>query len=137
MESSFSSIPAPGLNEGSAFSRLWRGFMTARVAIAVVLLLLLCSLFIFAPALNISRWLIGLSFTYLAATVAVRVFTRPLPPGKTFDPQWVSTIGIDLLAFSTLQFLQAAGMSYSELVSRLIELALERHAGRQGLKISR
>ncbi|NVZ19390.1 D-alanine--D-alanine ligase [Pseudomonas costantinii] len=32
---------------------------------------------------------------------------------------------------------QAAGMSYSELVSRLIELALERHAGRRGLKISR
>jgi D-alanine-D-alanine ligase len=32
---------------------------------------------------------------------------------------------------------QAAGMSYSELVSRLIELALERHAGRTGLKISR
>ncbi|MDL2188346.1 D-alanine--D-alanine ligase [Pseudomonas sp. ChxA] len=32
---------------------------------------------------------------------------------------------------------QAAGMSYSELVSRLIELALERHAGRKGLKISR
>ncbi|MGY2293356.1 D-alanine--D-alanine ligase [Pseudomonas sp. SDO528_S397] len=32
---------------------------------------------------------------------------------------------------------QAAGMSYSELVSRLIELAVERHAGRKGLKISR
>ena len=32
---------------------------------------------------------------------------------------------------------QAAGMSYSELVSRLIELALERHAGRKGLKINR
>ncbi|WP_438866351.1 D-alanine--D-alanine ligase [Pseudomonas sp. L1(2025)] len=32
---------------------------------------------------------------------------------------------------------QAAGVSYSELVSRLIELALERHAGRKGLKISR
>ncbi|OLF51951.1 D-alanine--D-alanine ligase [Pseudomonas chlororaphis] len=32
---------------------------------------------------------------------------------------------------------QAAGMTYSELVSRLIELALERHAARQGLKISR
>jgi two-component system, NtrC family, sensor histidine kinase PilS len=115
LESSFSVIPAPGLNEGSAFSRLWRGFMTARVAIAVVLLLLLCALFMFAPALNISRWLIGLSFTYLAATVAVRVFTRPLPPGKTFDPQWVSTIGIDLLAFSTLQFLQAGGINYSPL----------------------
>jgi D-alanine-D-alanine ligase len=32
---------------------------------------------------------------------------------------------------------QAAGMSYSELVSRLIELALERHGLRKGLKISR
>ncbi|WP_233259297.1 PAS domain-containing sensor histidine kinase [Ramlibacter sp. WS9] len=115
LESSFSAIPAPGLNEGSAFSRLWRGFMTARVAIAVLLLVLLCTLFIFAPALNISRWLIGLCVTYLAATGAVRVFTRPLPPGKTFDPQWVSTIGIDLLAFSTLQFLQAGGINYSPL----------------------
>jgi len=32
---------------------------------------------------------------------------------------------------------QAAGMSYSELVSRLIELALERHGARKELKISR
>ncbi|EJK99720.1 D-alanine--D-alanine ligase [Pseudomonas chlororaphis] len=32
---------------------------------------------------------------------------------------------------------QAVGMTYSELVSRLIELALERHAARQALKISR
>ncbi|QVN02387.1 D-alanine--D-alanine ligase [Pseudomonas rhodesiae] len=32
---------------------------------------------------------------------------------------------------------QAAGMSYSELITRLIELAMERHAARKGLKISR
>jgi len=32
---------------------------------------------------------------------------------------------------------QAAGMSYGELVSRLIELALERHATRKSLKNSR
>lgn len=32
---------------------------------------------------------------------------------------------------------QAAGMTYSELVSRLIELALERHGERQALKITR
>jgi len=32
---------------------------------------------------------------------------------------------------------QATGMTYSELVSRLIELALERHKARQALKISR
>ena len=32
---------------------------------------------------------------------------------------------------------QAAGMSYSELITRLIELAMERYAARKGLKISR
>jgi len=32
---------------------------------------------------------------------------------------------------------QATGMTYSELVTRLIELALEKHHVRQGLKISR
>ena len=45
----------------------------------------------------------------------VRLFARPSPPGKTFDPQWVSTIGVDLLAFSTLQFLQAGGINYPPL----------------------
>jgi two-component system sensor histidine kinase PilS (NtrC family) len=45
----------------------------------------------------------------------VRVFIKPLPPGQAFDPQWVSTIGVDLVAFSTLQFLQAGGINYSPL----------------------
>jgi len=103
------------LTADSPFARLWRGFMSARVAIALVLLALLSALFVLVPTLNISRWLLGLCFTYLAATLAVRVFTRPLPLGHAFDPQWVSTIGVDLLAFSTLQFLQAGGINYSPL----------------------
>ena len=106
---------APTLTSDSPFARLWRGFMTARVAIALVLLVLLSVLFVLVPTLNISRWLLGLCLTYLAATLAVRVLTRPLPPGHTFDPQWVSTIGVDLLAFSALQFLQAGGINYSPL----------------------
>jgi two-component system, NtrC family, sensor histidine kinase PilS len=96
----------------SAFARLWRGFMSARVAIAVVLLVLQGAMVTLGPANNLGPWLIVLCATYLAATVAVRAFTRPLPPGRPFDPQWVSTIGVDLLAFSTLQFLQAGGISY-------------------------
>ena len=101
-----------GLVADSAFSRLWRGFMSARVAIALVLLVLVGAMVTIGPANNLSPWLIVLCVTYLAATVAVRAFTRPLPPGRPFDPQWVSTIGVDLLAFSTLQFLQAGGISY-------------------------
>ena len=111
------------LTPDSAFARLWRGFMTARVAIALVLLAVLGTLFTLAPALNVGRWLVGLCAAYLAASLAVRVFTRPLPPGRTFDPQWVSTIGIDLVAFSTLQFLQAGGINFSPLFALPVLMA--------------
>ncbi len=117
------SLPPAGLNANVAFARLWRGFMTARVAIALVLLAVLGALFTLAPALNISRWLVGLCSSYLAASLAVRLFTRPLPPGHAFDPQWVSTIGVDLVAFSTLQFLQAGGINYSPLFALPVLMA--------------
>jgi two-component system sensor histidine kinase PilS (NtrC family) len=110
----FTAVPAGPVRE-SAFTRLWRGFMTARVAIAVVLLILLATLFVLVPALNVSRWLIGLCCAYLASVLAVRVLTQPSQTGHAFDPQWVSTIGVDLVAFSSLQFLQAGGINYTPL----------------------
>ncbi len=100
-------------DEDSAFYRLWRGFMAARVGIALVLVALLTALMMLGLAPTVDEWQVGLCVTYLAAAVAVRVFTRPAAPGRTFDPQWVSTIGIDLLAFATLHFLQTAGLNYS------------------------
>jgi two-component system sensor histidine kinase PilS (NtrC family) len=101
--------------EDSTFYRLWRGFMAARIGIALVLLVLLGSLMMLGLAPAVDEWQVGLCGTYLAASLAVRFFTRPAPPGRLFDPQWVSTVGIDLLAFSTLHFLQAAGLNYSPL----------------------
>lgn len=100
-------------DEASAFYRLWRGFMAARVGIALVLVVLLSALMMLGLAPMVDEWQVGLCVAYLAAALAVRVFTRPAAPGRTFDPQWVSTIGIDLLAFATLHFLQAAGLNYS------------------------
>ena len=88
--------------EDSAFQRLWRGFMTARMTIAIVLLLLFLAVRSLAGTGNPNGWIIGLCLTYLVATAAVRAFTRPLPPGRAFDPQWVYTIGVDLLAFGDL-----------------------------------
>lgn len=88
--------------------------MTARVAIATVLFAVLSVLaLVLSP--HISGWLVGLCATYFAAALAVRVFTEPMAPGQAFDSQWVSTIGVDLVAFSTLQFLQAGGINYSPL----------------------
>lgn len=97
-----------------AFQRLWQGFMAARITIAALLLSLLGVMM----ALGLTPpnyWMLALCATYLAAAVAVRLFTRPMGRGRTFDPQWVSTIGIDLLAFATLHFLEAAGLNYSPL----------------------
>ena len=90
--------------------------MTARVAIALVLLVLLAALYTLAPALNVSRWLIGLCSTYLAATLAVRIFTPPAAARAAPSTRSGSRpIGVDLVAFSTLQFLQAGGINYSPL----------------------
>ena len=106
------------------FDRLWRGFMTARVTIALVLLALLSKLYMFlGGALGISDWLVGLAATYLVATLAVRLFARPKPPGSAFDPQWVSTIGVDLVAFSTLQLLQAGNINYGPLFALPVLMA--------------
>jgi two-component system sensor histidine kinase PilS (NtrC family) len=106
------------------FNRLWRGFMTARVTIALVLLALLSTLYmLLGGALGISDWLVGLAATYLVATLAVRLFARPQPPGSAFDPQWVSTIGVDLVAFSTLQLLQAGNINYGPLFALPVLMA--------------
>ena len=111
------------LTRDSAFARLWRGFMTARIAVALVLVVLIGALHTLAPALNVSEWLVGLCAAYLLAAVAVRVFTTPRPPGQAFDPQWVSTIGVDLIVFAALQYLQAGGINYSPLFALPVLMA--------------
>lgn len=101
--------------ESNAFARLWRAFMLARVVTAIVLLLLLATMRALGLAPSVDGWQLGLCSAYLGATLAVRLFSRPAEPGRTFDPQWVSTIGIDLLAFSTLHFLQTANLTFAPL----------------------
>jgi two-component system sensor histidine kinase PilS (NtrC family) len=106
------------------FDRLWRGFMTARVMIALGLLLLVATLSMLAgSSLGINDWLVGLCGAYLAAALAVRMLAHPQPPGSAFDPQWVSTIGVDLVAFATLQFLQAGNINYGPLFALPVLMA--------------
>jgi two-component system sensor histidine kinase PilS (NtrC family) len=114
---------AGDLVQDSAFVRLWRGFMTARISIGLVLVVLLGALHTLVPALNVSGWLVGLCATYLLATAAVRVFTPARIPGQPFDTHWVSTIGVDLIAFAALQFLQAGGINYSPLFALPVLMA--------------
>ena len=107
--------------DDSAFARLWRGFMTARAMIALGLVLLTGSLYAFGPATH-SGLLLACA-AYLASAVAVRAFAMPRPPGLTFDPQWVFTIGVDIVVFSLLQFLQVGGINYTPLLALPVLLA--------------
>lgn len=99
--------------EVGSFGRLWRVFMTARVAIAAVLVVL--QAVIYALGNITDGWSIALCIGYLCATLAVRLWARPRPPGSTFDAQWVLTIGVDVITFSLLNFLQSSGINYTPL----------------------
>jgi len=113
----------PGLDDGPpSFTRLWLGFMTARVMIAIVLLLLQGSLYVLGQA--VPGWLIGLCVLYLTSALGVRLLARPQPPGRKFDTQWLFTIGLDVVAISMLQLLQASGsINYTPLFAMPVLLA--------------
>ena len=101
------------MSETASFGRLWRVFMTARVAIAVVLVLL--QAFIHAMGSLTNGWSITVCLAYLGATLVVRLWGKPRPPRRTFDAQWLSTIGVDVVTFSLLDFMQSGGINYTPL----------------------
>jgi two-component system sensor histidine kinase PilS (NtrC family) len=97
----------------NAFGRLWHVFMTARIAIAAVLVILQVALHIMGKSTLQNAMIVCL--LYLFATVAVRYWASPRPPRGTFDAQWVSTIGVDVVTFSLLNFVQPSGINYTPL----------------------
>jgi two-component system, NtrC family, sensor histidine kinase PilS len=96
-----------------SFNRLWRVFMTARVTIAAVLVVL--QGIIYTLGNTASRTAIAVCIGYLAATLAMRVLAKPRPPRRAFDLRWLLTIGIDVMTFAALDFLQSGNINYTPL----------------------
>lgn len=114
--------PLPEYGGPSEFVRLWRGFMTARVTLGVVLLSLQATLHALGQAPD--RLLIYVCAAYLLATLGTRLLGRPRRLAETFDPQWVWTIGVDVAAFAALQFVQGqSGINYTPLLALPVLLA--------------
>ncbi len=105
----------------SSFVRLWRTFMTARITIASVLVVL--QVFIYALGNTHNIWPITVCGAYLFATLLVWLRARPKPPGSTFDAQWMLTVGVDVVVFSVLNALPASGMNYTPLFALPVLLA--------------
>ena len=113
--------PSDPVKNPGEFERLWRGFMTARVTLGLMLLLLQGSLWGLGQSAN--PLLIFVCGGYFAATLGVRLFAQPRRLGRSFDPQWVFTIGVDVLAFTALQFLQGSSINYAPLLALPVLLA--------------
>ena len=113
---------APSPEDPSEFERLWRGFMTARVTLGLVLVLLQSTLYALGQAPD--RLLIFVCGVYLLATLGMRLLGRPRRLGRTFNPQWLWAIGVDVAAFGVLQFFQGqSGINYAPLLALPVLLA--------------
>ena len=99
--------------EDSAFLRVWQGLMTARVMIALLLLMLQTTRYLLSGV--VQPWLVALCLGYLGQTLFVRLWRRPQPPGRTFDLPWRWTIGADLVVFCLLELGQTSSVNYTPL----------------------
>ena len=104
-----------------SFRRIWRMLMTARVAIASVLTGL--QIVIFVMGGTGSRIVVLVCSAYMLATMAVRMWGTARPHSSRFDTQWLLTIGVDVLAFSLLEYQQAGGINYAPLFALPVLLA--------------
>ncbi len=108
-----------GMDEG--LPRLWRGFMTARILVAVVLLALVGFLNTVGQT-PMGRELIVCS-AYLALTCWVRFVGKPARAASRFDPQWLVTVGVDVLVFSALLHYQVGALNFTPLFALPVLLA--------------
>jgi two-component system, NtrC family, sensor histidine kinase PilS len=105
----------------SGLPRLWRGFMAARILVAGVILLLLLYLRAIGQPSHEVAFVISLA--YLVLTVWVRVLGRPTLPGARFDPQWLITIGADVVVFGALLYMQVGTINFAPLFALPVLLA--------------
>jgi two-component system, NtrC family, sensor histidine kinase PilS len=108
-----------GMDEG--LPRLWRGFMNARIVVAVVLLLLM--VFLHTTSIAPLRNEMILCAAYLVLTVWVRLTGKPERPVQRFDPQWLVTVGADVVVFTTLLHWQVNAVNFTPLFALPVLLA--------------
>ncbi|MCL5742288.1 MAG: PAS domain-containing sensor histidine kinase, partial [Betaproteobacteria bacterium] len=114
----------PGLSPSAAdapFVRMWRGFLTGRVMVALALLFLQgLGQFINLAAEPAT---LAVCVAYLAVTLAERALAGRAPPPPAAGPRWLAFIGVDLAAVCALQLLQAGSMNYTPLFGLPILMA--------------
>lgn len=107
--------------EDASFLRLWHGFLTGRILVAVALSLLMGTGQAFNQ--NANPWLLGLSLAYLVATVALRILGRNRVPRPQAGLQWLPSIGLDLAVVAALEMLHTGSFNFTPLFGLPILMA--------------
>jgi two-component system sensor histidine kinase PilS (NtrC family) len=87
--------------------------MTARATLGAALVLFQGGVLALMP--HSASLLLWICLAYFAATLTVRLKTRPQQLRPTLDAQWLRTVGVDVLAFSILQMVQGGAINYTPL----------------------
>jgi two-component system sensor histidine kinase PilS (NtrC family) len=95
------------------FERLWRGFMTARVMLGLVLLLLQGVVYELGSGRDITLVMFCAAYCVVALSVRLKAGARAL--SKTLDSQWIIIIGVDILAVTALQVTHGGSVNYTPL----------------------
>lgn len=93
--------------------RLWRGFMTARVMLGLVLLLLQAVIYELGSGKDLTVML--LSAGYCAAALTLRLRSRERPQRQSLDIRWLAISGVDIVAIAALQWAQGSSINYAPL----------------------
>lgn len=117
--SSMASLPLA--MEDTPFLRLWHGFLTGRVMVALALLLLQA----LGQLINQNGHpvVLAVCLAYFMAAVVVRVAARHAPPAPHAGVQWLPSIGVDLAAMATLQLLHTGSLNFTPLFGLPILMA--------------
>jgi len=107
--------------EPQDYERLWQGFMTARVTLGLVLMVLQVALH--ATGTTPNPLLVAIGVVYFAGTLATRLLVKPRPLGGSFNLAWGVVVGADVLAFSLLQVMQSSSVNYTPLFALPVLLA--------------
>jgi two-component system, NtrC family, sensor histidine kinase PilS len=111
-------LPATAADSGDhplEFERLWLGFMTARATLGGVLVVFQSGVLALVPQSDST--LLWICLTYFAATLTVRLTTHPQQLRLALDAQWLRTVGVDVLAFASLQMMQGGAINYTPLLA--------------------
>ena len=65
---------------------------------------------------HIDPWMLVVPLLYLIATLLLRLLGRHAPPAPQAGPQWLPSVGVDLLAVGVLQWLHTGSMNFTALL---------------------